>query len=206
MFKRLKGWMSTIRWGRAIVTVLFGAALTITSFQGVRGIINGVSQARVVTSGGEIGPHLAMTKATEERLTQWVYDNSELISRAQCAEIVREAMKAKYPLLMLSIIELESKRFTPGALSPRVKAMGWCQINYGEHGKELIEAGIIIEKRDLWNTGMNIRAGDFILKQKFAKSGGNVPRALEGYLGGRDGAYVLRILSNYANLSVLVQS
>ena len=139
----------------------------------------------------------------ESVLVEWVYQHSTLISRSTCQEIVRETLKTKYPLLLLSIIELESKQFTPGAISTK-GCIGWCQINYYVHEKELIQAGIIKEKRDLWDVSPNVKAGDFILKTKFQKSGGDVTRALAGYLGEKDGEYVRKILTTFANLSILV--
>ena len=145
----------------------------------------------------------------EFKLTKWVYENSTLISRATCQEIVRAVMKTKYPTLMLAIIELESKKFTPGALSSK-GAIGWCQVMFEDragkdiHGKELFKAGIIKEKRDLWDITPNIKSGEFILDQKLVKGKGDVTKALEGYLGEADGKYVLRILSTYANLNMLI--
>lgn len=153
-------------------------------------------------------PRITISASThdETRMVQWVYDHSTLISRVQCQELVREAMKTPWPELIIALIELESIKFTPGAMS-RDKhgnplAIGWCQINIQIHEKELIEAGIIIERRDLWNMDCNIKAGTYIFTQKIKESDGNVARALEGYLGGRDSKYVLRVLSNYADLTI----
>jgi hypothetical protein len=139
--------------------------------------------------------------AMENWLVDWVYTHSERISRRQCREIVQGVAETELPRLILSIIELESVRFMPGALSSQ-GAIGWCQINVKQHGEELIKAGIIREIRDLWDILPNIRAGEFILKQKFVKSKGSVKGALEGYLGKHDKDYLLRILSNYADLCV----
>jgi hypothetical protein len=143
-------------------------------------------------------------EAVQIMLTKWVYDNSTRISRATCKEIVCEVMKTKYPVFMLSIVELESVKFTPGSLSS-AGAIGWCQIMYEAHGAELMRAGIIKEKRDLWDTGPNIRAGAFIFEKYLNKNKGDVAKTLENYLGKKDGAYLLRILSTHANLSILVQ-
>ena len=160
-------------------------------------------------AGWMASPELVLTTITdtsreESIMVQWVYDHSTLISRAQCKELVQEVMKTKRPELMLAIIELESKKFQPGAQSydksGRRLARGWCQINIQEHGQELAKAGIIREERDLWDAGPNIKAGAYILEQKFKLSKGNVVKALEGYLGGKDGTYVLRVLSNYADI------
>ena len=150
-------------------------------------------------------PMVVKSHPHERILTKWVYDNSSRISITTAKEIVSEVTKTKYPLLMLSIIEVESVKFTPGALSQKVGAIGWCQVNYAAHGPDLIKAGIIKEKRDLWDVAPNIRAGAFIFDQKLKRSNGDVNAALEGYLGGVDGAYTKRIMSTLSNLYILTQ-
>jgi len=148
-------------------------------------------------------------KRTVEILTKWVFSVSEKISRTECREIVMGVMMAEDPLLMLAIIELESKKFMPGALSSE-GAIGWCQVMYEDrsgkdiHGKALIKAGIIKEKRDLWDIDKNIKAGAFIFEGYLKQTNGDVTKALDRYLGKKDGAYTLRILTTYANLSILV--
>ena len=195
MFKQFNWWQKGC-------TILFALVMITALFHGIRGIVIGTNQVRSTAPGEEIRSHLtSAARATETRLTQWVYDHSTRISRAQCREIVREAMKYRYPELLLAIIELESVKFTPGSMSS-AGAVGWCQINVRQHGKELIESGIIKEVRDLWDTGSNIRAGAYILEQKLKYSKGDIADALNAYRGGKDNTYVLRILSNYANLSV----
>lgn len=203
MFKRIGQKLKrTPTW---VITLFFCLVMAVLMFQGIRGIVEGVYQIRTTVPGDEIRSHLTATaKVTEARLVQWVYDHSTKISRAQCQEIVREAMKYRYPELLLAIIELESVKFSPGSLSS-VGAIGWCQINAKEHAAELIKAGIIKEVRDLWDTGPNIRAGAYILDQKL-KHTKSVADALNAYRGGRNDIYVLRILSNHADLSIPVQS
>ena len=145
----------------------------------------------------------------EFKLSKWIYSHSERISKNTCEEIAREVAKTTQPALLLSLIELESIKFTPGALSAK-GAIGWCQVMFDEkgkdvHGQELIKAGIIKEKRDLWDTACNIKAGAFILDMKLKKSKGNIQETLIAYNGGRDAntpAYLLRVLSNFAELSV----
>ena len=201
MFKQLNWWQRG-------VAILFILVMVVTIFLGVRGIVIGTNQVRPTAPGEEIKLHMtSAASATETRLTQWVYDHSTRISRAQCQEIVREAMKYRYPELLLAIMELESIKFNPGAMSTTKDgaplALGWCQINIREHTSELIKAGIIKEVRDLWDTGPNIRAGAYILDQKLKLSKGDIAEALSAYKSGsRDTTYLLRILSNHANLTV----
>jgi len=147
---------------------------------------------------------MKIDKRMEVCLIKWIYDNSERISRATCEEIAQKVMETKYPLLILAIIEVESMKFTPGALSPKIGAIGWCQVRYEVHSASLIKAGIIKEKRDLWDIGSNIKAGAFIFEMYLRQNKGDISKTLESYLGGKDGAYLLRVLINHANLSVLV--
>ena len=78
------------------------------------------------------------------------------------------------------------------------------QVMPGVWEKDLIARGIIKERRDLFDVGPSIAAGDYVLEIFIKESKGNVEKALEKYLGGRDGAYVKRIFSNLANLYVMV--
>lgn len=135
---------------------------------------------------------------TEKILTKWVFEKSDRISFQIAQTIVREAMKTDKPLLMLALIEVESN-FVPSAVSSK-GAMGLTQVMPFVHSKVLIEAKIIKEKRDLFDIGPSIQAGNVILSDYLRQSNGDVPKALERYLGGKDGAYVHRILANLANL------
>jgi hypothetical protein len=149
---------------------------------------------------------LAFERAQLElKLSKWIYDRSERISRTTCEEIAREAMKTKNPALTVAIMEIESIKFTPGALSTirgAPGAMGWMQVRWEVHSEALVKAGIAREKRDLWDTPINIRSGAFIFEDNLKASKGDVSKALSAYLGGQDGVYLLRILSNFASLSV----
>lgn len=134
-------------------------------------------------------------------LTKWVYNNSGQISTDTAEWIVAACMQTKRPLLMLALISAESD-FIPSALSKK-GAMGLTQVMFDVHKKMLIEQNIIKEKRDLFNIDANVRAGYYILEMYLKESNGNITKALEKYLGGRDGIYVLKILTCLANLYVL---
>lgn len=138
---------------------------------------------------------------SEAALTKWVYDHSKQISLATCKEIVQESLKTDKPLLMLSLIEVESN-FVLTAVSSK-GAMGLTQVMPGIHEKELIAKSIIKERRDLFDVIPSVRAGNLVLSSCLKQSKDDVPKALELYLGGQDGWYVKRILSNLANLDLL---
>jgi soluble lytic murein transglycosylase-like protein len=150
-------------------------------------------------------------EATQAILTKWVYDNTDKISlpghgisRTMAKEIVKEVMRYKKSLLLLALIEAES-RFIPTAVSNK-GAIGLTQVMFNTHAKLLKEAEIAKEKRDLFNIQPSVAAGNLILIIYLEKTNGDVKKALELYLGGSDGTYLNRILLNLANLYVLVQS
>ena len=138
---------------------------------------------------------------SEVALTKWVYEHSKQTSLATCKEIVQESLKTDKPLLMLSLIEVESN-FVITAVSIK-GAMGLSQVMPGIHEKELIAKSIIKERRDLFDIIPSVRAGNLVLSSCLKQSKDDVPKALELYLGGQDGWYVKRILSNLANLDLL---
>lgn len=149
----------------------------------------------------ETSQQMASVLRKEEVLVQWVYEHSNRISKAACKEIVVAALETKRPLLLLALMEVESN-FIPTAISNK-GAMGLTQVMPAHWEKELITAGVIKEKRDLFDVRSSITAGDFILDINLKKSKGDVSKALEMYLGGQDGAYLKKILANLANLYVL---
>ncbi|OGM08243.1 hypothetical protein A2Z67_00900 [Candidatus Woesebacteria bacterium RBG_13_36_22] len=141
-------------------------------------------------------------EALENALTKWVFEHSTQISINTSRAIVTEVMKTNKPLLMLALIEVESN-FVPSAISNK-GAIGLTQVMFDIHKPALLKAEIIKERRDLFDIGPSIHAGYLILEGYLLQNKGNVPKALENYLGGRDGAYVNRILTNLANLYVTV--
>jgi soluble lytic murein transglycosylase-like protein len=166
----------------------------------VLGVIWGVSTERkMIKSETKIN----ITR-TEDALIKWVYLKSEKISEDTARIIVKEAVRTERPLLILALISVESE-FNPCAIS-RKGAIGLTQVVWYHHGKALIEAGISRDKKDLFNVDKSIRAGNFILNGFLVQSNGNVQKALELYLGGKDGAYTRRILGNLADLYVAIGS
>jgi len=139
---------------------------------------------------------------SEEALVEWVYTHSNRISKNVCKEIVKEAIKMPKPLLLLAIMEVESN-FVPTARSSK-NAIGLMQILPSAWDKDLIKRGDIKERRDLYDIGTNVKCGSYIFQLFLTQSKGNIDKALELYLGSRDGAYVKRILTNLASLYLLV--
>jgi hypothetical protein len=138
---------------------------------------------------------------TEDALALWIYQQSNRISILTAREIAREAIKTEIPFFILGLIMAESE-FVPTAVSSK-GAIGLTQVRFEVHGKELMRVGLIKEKRDLFDIGPSIRSGNFIFKMYLKQSGGNAEKAMELYLGGKDGFYVKKISLNLLNLYVL---
>lgn len=141
--------------------------------------------------------------ANQEILTKWVYNNSKAISHTTAEKIVTTVLKYQYSTLIIAIMEVESE-FNPSATSHK-GALGLGQIHFPAHGKRLIETKIIKERRDLYDIEMNVRATSLILNSMLQESNYSVAKTLEVYLGGKDGKYVLRILTNFTNLSIQLE-
>jgi len=140
-------------------------------------------------------------QAYQENLAQWVFGRSNKISMNMSRQIVAEAMKCDYPLLILSLIRAESE-FTPTAISS-AQAWGLTQVRYSVHGKALVKAGICTNARDLFDVDKSIRAGNLILMDLLNQYGGDPVRALEAYVGGKQKGYVDQITRNHLALSLI---
>jgi soluble lytic murein transglycosylase-like protein len=140
-------------------------------------------------------------QAYQENLAQWVFSRSNKISMSMSRQIVAEAMKCDYPLLILSLIRAESE-FTTTAISS-AQAWGLTQVRYSIHGKALVKAGICTNARDLFDVDKSIRAGNLILMDLLNQYGGDPVRALEGYVGGKQKGYVDQITRNHLALALI---
>lgn len=145
----------------------------------------------------------SVSKYTEFKLAAWIFNHSEQISMDTAKEIAGHCMKTRYPLLMIGLISVESN-FKQTAVS-KAGAVGLTQIMFKQHKDMLIKAEIIKDRRDLFNISNSIRAGDAIFVTYLEASHGNIEKAFERYLGGRDGAYLKHILLNVASLYVELQ-
>jgi len=139
-------------------------------------------------------------KIKKEVLVTWVLKNSEC-SVKTAKEIVDSVIETRNPLLLLSIMQRESK-FNSKAISD-TNCMGLGQVSL-IHIKELKEQKIIRSKYDLIHIRENTKASDYILGLKLKKSRNNIRKALFYYVGDlnrRD--YVASVLRNYSKLQKL---
>lgn len=191
---------------KIIVLILFSLGISL----GIVFLLNEeiIPRSKVFLANIISSPDSTMVKsdlkkdALEKILTKWVYEHSANISSRTVREIVLEIIKTDKPLLMLSLIAVESD-FYPTARSNK-GAVGLSQIMYKIHGKNLIKLGIIKEERDLFDIAPSVASGNVILETFLKETDYNVPKALERYLGGQDGVYLKMILLNLADLYIRV--
>ncbi len=138
----------------------------------------------------------------EERkaVTDWVYANSTKTSREDCSYVVEEAFKTDHPKLILALFFKESS-FNASAVSS-ANAWGLGQIT-DVHTQELIDAGIINERRDLFDVHRNVKATEFVLKQKIVYADGDIHKALSLYLGADSASYHNTIYGKFMELNFL---
>ena len=146
---------------------------------------------------------IAKASSTEESLTKWVYSKSTKISVDTAKQIVKECLKTEKPLLTIALISVESE-FVSSAVS-NVGAIGLGQTMFGLHSKELIKAGIVKERRDLFNISNSVKATDLLINRFISESKGDLSKALERYQGGFNTYYISRILSNLGSLYILTE-
>jgi len=138
----------------------------------------------------------------KEFLINWIEEHSE-VSLSTIKEIVNTVLKeTNEPLLYVSIFERES-RFNPTASSGHCFGLG--QIS-NIHIKELKEAGIISNRKELFHVTKNIKASKYILNKKLSLTKQNIKKALYLYVGDTSRSdYVRHVLANYNYLKSKVK-
>ena len=133
-------------------------------------------------------------KKSDKVLIQYVLENSDECNYAQAKQIVSEVSKYKDPLLLLSMIKVESN-FDRKAVS-RKKAAGLGQI-MSLHVKDLKKNGIISRHEDLFKINPNIKATSHIL-ETYREGSKSIPKALARY--GNSKKYAKKVYKEYSKL------
>jgi hypothetical protein len=142
-------------------------------------------------------------KINKQKFIQWIYKNSFRCSRKQATEIANLLLKTKYPLLFAAIIKNESS-FNITAYS-KAGAIGLMQVLPSQdHIKQLKQAKIIKEPRDLFNPSNNIFAGQYIFLDILKINKNNIQNALKMYCGGNS-TYVNNVLKTLGELIIYVK-
>jgi len=132
-------------------------------------------------------------KAFNAKLVDYVLDNSDECSEEQAEIIVDEVQNHKDPLLLLSIIKVES-RFDRKAVSSE-RAIGLGQI-MPLHVKALKKKNIVSSKEDLKRIRPNIKAMNHVL----GTYNGNLARY------GNSRSYAVKVNREYAKLKSIVSN
>jgi len=140
----------------------------------------------------------------KDKFIRWIYNNSFRCSLKQADYIAGILIKTKYPLLFAAIIKNESN-FNITAYN-RLGAIGLMQIlPTKSHIKQLKEAGIINNVRDLFNPYNNIMAGQFIFNDILKINKGSLRKALLMYCGNSKN-YVSKVLQSLGELTIYVRN
>ncbi len=142
-------------------------------------------------------------------IIEWAYKNSKsYVPKPYVIQYLHEAKKYPYYLMIVALIKEESG-FDVYARS-KMNAKGLGQILTRKPGSgesvwadHLIDQGVWEEEIDVFDHRKNIAAINYILK-KYRKQFGSWKKVLFQYVNG-DSNYVTRVLSNYAELSLMLE-
>ena len=139
--------------------------------------------------------------AVDPRIVEWAYKNADKkVARISIIQYLEETQRYDKFLMLVSIMQVESK-FNLYAVSNK-GAKGLGQITTKIWLDELTEAGLWKEEIDVYDYRKNIAAIDYIVR-KLLKEHKSWPECLNRYVGG-DKDYVTKVLSNYAELTLLL--
>ena len=170
-----------------------------------------ITKTKVVTKTIVKTKNICSTKIDVQKLSSWIYKHSFRLSHNQSIKLAKILIRYNHPLLLSAIIYRESS-FNLTAVSTPVKykgrkifAIGLMQILLtNEHIKQLKNAKIIQNSRDLFDMSTNIQAGNFILNDIINLSNGDISKALYTYCGGNK-KYVNDVLQILGQLTITVK-
>ena len=102
--------------------------------------------------------------------------------------------------MLIAVIQVESGFDIYATSSKGAKGLG--QITTSIWAEELVKAKVWDKKTDVYDYRKNIAGTNYILDKYMEKFGG-WKECLNRYVGGDD-SYVLKVLSNYAELTLLI--
>ena len=137
----------------------------------------------------------------DEKIINWAYKNAgPKVPRIEVVRYLQEMSKYPNFLMLASVVQVESK-FNMYAVSGK-GAKGLGQITTAIWVEELVNSNIWKDVTSVYNYKYNIAATNYIL-EKYLEQYGSWKECLNRYVGG-DQTYVLRVLSNYAELTLLI--
>ena len=158
-------------------------------------------QARMVEKGADNKP--------DDVVIAWAYTNAaSFVPRSEIIPIVVETKRYRTYLMLLSVFKEESGFNQYARSNKEAKGLGQIITKTSGNAKwagwlpTLIEEGIFTEEIDVFDTHKNIAATDYILNVYYQETG-SWKNALLKYVNG-DSSYVTRVLSNFAELTLLL--
>lgn len=146
---------------------------------------------------------------TDEVVVKWSYANAaSFVPISEIKPIVAECKRYRNYLMLLAVFREESRFNQYGRSDKGAKGLGQIITKTTNNPKwpgwlpKLIEEGIFEEEIDVFDISKNIRATDYILNTYYEEAG-SWRKALSKYVNG-DSAYVTRVLSNFAELTLLL--
>ena len=133
-------------------------------------------------------------------LTENIYTASSRAPYSMCSNVVTESMNTDYPLFVLALGSRSG--YIQGWSSEH--AIGLCAIPVG-YIEQLINAGIIGDKKDLYDYKINIKAAEYVWKELWDASGGDINASLENYLFKDDPGSLKLILDRYWKFIFIIE-
>ena len=141
-------------------------------------------------------------KLNKEALVKYVIrESGNRMSDQIASEFVDSVLTTRFPLLILAIGRVES-HYDITAKSSK-GAWGIFQIRPRIWGRQLKNAGIIRNNRDLFDYRISPKACEYVLTKLYEKKGG-LYKALNAYVGGQ-GRYPIKVLSSLGELYIIAQ-
>ncbi len=139
--------------------------------------------------------------AVPDILINWVYKNAKkYIPKSDIISLVRETARYKTCYMLLAVFKEESGFDRYAHSSKGAKGLG--QIRTSVWFKKLAKEHIWSKPIDVYDYKKNIAACNYILLS-YREEKGSWKKALYDYVNGND-AYVKRVLSNFAEISLLM--
>lgn len=139
----------------------------------------------------------------DEKIVKWAHTNADAkIPKVEIVRYLREMSKYDNFIMLISTVQVESGFDLYAKSGKGAKGLG--QITTSIWADELVKAKVWDKKTDVYDYRKNIAGTNYILN-KYLKKFGGWKECLNRYVGG-DNSYVLKVLSNYAELTLLISN
>ncbi|MCK4979919.1 MAG: transglycosylase SLT domain-containing protein [Candidatus Delongbacteria bacterium] len=171
-----------------LISLSFISSCTKYSFKATNVVYDDISgKEKFYISNGDTSNTVLSYKFNDAKIKSYIKDFKTYRYNENVADIYSEAILyacIKYDIdvdIMLSLIKYESS-FNSLIVHKRTGCIGATQINPTIWTKQLIEEGIIKEKKDLFSIRNNVLSGAYVLNH-YMKKTDSLERALQKYYG-----------------------